>query len=158
MKIDRIIGSILSILIVIYLVIQKYDNKSINENSLELLSDSGYQSYNIATLDKKTITSNDSITDIIEFINPYNYSIELNQSDVTISCHGAGETKESDELLVSSNYSIKAKFSKEKNGILHNSLVIDKREKAYIHVISEYKGTLPNNQVDCNYQVRVISN
>lgn len=158
MRLDRIMGVVLSILALLYFGIHVYNNQELNDNPFELLSDSGYLSDNVATLSDKVLSSNDSSSEVIEFTNPYNYSVELNQSDITITCHGTGETKESDELLVSSNYIIKARFSKEKNSALDNSLTVNKGEKAYIHIISEYNGSLPNNQVNCEYSVHVSSN
>ena len=157
-RLDRIMGVVLSILALAYFGIQAYNDQEQNNNPFELLSDSGYLSDNVATLEDKVLSSNDSTSEIIEFTNPYNYSVELNQSDITITCHGTGATKESDELLVSSNYTIKAKFSKEKSGILDNSLLVSKGEKAYIHVISEYNGSLPSSQVSCEYSVSVMAN
>lgn len=158
MRLDRIMGVVLFILALAYFGIQTYNNQELDDNPFELLSDSGYLSDNVATLNEKVLSSNDSTSEIIEFTNPYNYPVELNQSDITITCHGTGENKESDELLVSSNYIIKAKFSKEKNGILDDSLLVDKKGKAYIHIISEYNGPLPQNKVNCDYHIRVMSN
>lgn len=157
MRLDRIMGVVLSILALGYFGVRTYNNQELDDNPFELLSDSGYLSDNVANLKEKVLSSNDSTSEIIEFTNPYNYSVMLNQSDITITCHGTGETKESDELLVSSNYIIKAKFSKEKNGILDDSLLVEKGEKAYIHVISEYNGSLPSSQVNCEYSVHVMS-
>lgn len=158
MRLDRIMGVVLSILALAYFGIRDYNNQELNDNPFELLSDSGYLRDNVATLNDKVLSSNDSTSEIIEFTNPYNYSVELNQSDITITCNGTGENKESDELLVASNYTIKAKFSKEKNGALDNSLLVNKGEKAYIHIINEYNGSLPSNQVSCGYSLHVSSN
>lgn len=158
MRLDRIMGVVLSILVIAYFGIKKYSSQELNDHPFELLSDSGYLSDNVITLSEKVLSSNDSTADIIEFTNPYNHPVELNQSDITITCNGTGETKESDELLVTSNYIIKAKFSKEKNGALDDSLLVNKKDKAYIHVISEYNGALPINQVNCSYSVSVMSN
>lgn len=157
MRFDRIIGVVLSILIIAYIGFYYYNNQENNDNPFELLTDAGYLSDNVANLSDQVLSSNDSNTEVIEYTNTSNYPVELNQSDITITCTGTGETKESDELLVNSNYIINAKFSKTRNSELNNSIKVNKGEKAYIHVISQYNGDLPSNQVSCEYSIQVVS-
>lgn len=114
MRLDRIMGVVLSILSIFYIGFYYYNNQELNDNPFELLTDAGYLSDNVAEFSEKVLSSNDSTKELIEFTNTNSYPVELNQSDITITCNGTGETKEKDELLVTNNYKVKAKFSKEK--------------------------------------------
>lgn len=157
MKLDRIMGVILSILIFSFIAL-KYVNGGNIDNPFELIGDNGYISENTVNYKEQVFKSNDESSEIIEFTNPYNYPVSISTNDITITCTGVGETKEEDELLAEKNYNLSTKFSEEKNGNLYNSLMVPKKAKVYIHVKSEYKGQMPNNPVSCEYQVNVAAN
>jgi len=156
-RIDRIMGVVLSILVVSFIALKYYSNEEEKTNPFELIGDNGYMSENVVSYQDKVFDSNKSNTEIIEFTNPYSYPVEINSSDIIITCTGSGETKESDEALARKNYHISAKFSEEKNGKLYNSLSVPKNNKIYIHIISEYSGDLPQNSVDCKYSLNIAS-
>ena len=157
MTIDRIMGVVLSILVFSFYAI-KYINSDSNENNpFELIGDNGYISENSINFDRMVLSNTDSTSDIIKFTNTNKYPIEMSQNDITINCTGTGETKEYDENLVSNNYSIVIKFSKNLNSNLYNSLLVPKGETIYIHVLSEYNGNMPINQVNCDYSLDIHS-
>ncbi|MCH5166685.1 MAG: hypothetical protein J1F35_02210 [Erysipelotrichales bacterium] len=156
MRIDRIMGVVLSILIFSFYTIKHIDIENDN-NPFELIGDNGFISENVVNLDDKVLSDNSSYSNIIEYKNTNNYPVELNKNDITIKCTGTGSTKEEDEYLVSNNYIINAKFSEEKNSTLYNSLLVPKGRTIYIYIISEYNGPLPTNQVSCDYSVNITS-
>lgn len=156
MKIGRIMGVVLSILIFSYYAIKYIDSNNEN-NPFELIGDNGYISENIVNFDDKVLSSNDSTSEVIKFTNTYSYQIEMSQNDITINCTGTGSTKEEDEALVKNGYTVIAKFSDEMNSSLYNSLLVPVGKTIYIHVISEYKGGLPVNPVSCEYNLNIQS-
>lgn len=159
MRLGRIVGVVLSILVLAYFGIQKLNAEEKSNNPFELIADSGYLSDgNIANLNDQVLKGNDSNVEIIEFTNIYNYPVELNKNDITITCNGTGENKDEDEALVSNNYKLNAMFSDKKNGQLSNSLLVKQGNKAFIYVMSEYQGALPSNEVACKYSIQVSYN
>lgn len=158
MRLDRIMGVVLSILVVSFIALKHYNNEEGRENPFELIGDNGTINDSLVSYSSRNVSdTNNTNTDIIEYTNTFNRPVEINSSDIIITCTGVGEQKEEDEALAHNNYHIKAKFSKDKNGELFNSLSVSAKETIYIHVISEYKGSLPNNPVECEYKLNVTS-
>lgn len=155
-RIDRIMGVVLSILVISYFGFKYYTNQNKENNPFELIGQ-GHMDNNIVNYDHLSFNSNDSNEEIITFTNTNPFPVEINQNDITINCTGKGSTKEADEMLVKNNYNIKARFSKEKNGALSNTLVVAKNEKIYIHIINEYYGAMPQNEVNCQYSLNIMS-
>ena len=156
MRIDRIMGVVLSLLIFSFYIVKNIYNENDN-NPFELIGDNEYISGNSLALDDRVLGENSSYSDIIKYTNTNKYPVELNNNDITITCTGAGSTKEEDEYLVNNNYNISAKFSEEKNSNLYNSLLVPKGKTIYIHITSEYRGALPTNEVSCDYSVNITS-
>ena len=157
MRIDRIMGVVLSVLILSFVAFKHIESMNDFDRPIELIGDNGYISENIVNYDDKLLSANDSYRDVIEFTNTNIYPIEMNQNDITINCTGTGITKEDDETLVSGNYNIKAKFSEEINSDLYDSLLVPRGKTIYIHVIGEYRGDMPSNQVLCDYSLNIQS-
>lgn len=153
MRLGRIMGVILSFLAVMYLMnnyIEKNNSQEPN-NSIELIGDIGY-------VEKNNLNLENNDYEVMEFKNNYNYPVEISADSISITCKGVGNTKEDDEYLVSNNFKINAYFSKELNGIKEKSLIINKKEKVYIYVISEYVGEVyPSNEVACDYNINILA-
>lgn len=154
-RIDRILGVVLSILVISYFGIKYFNSDERENNPFELIGESGSLDNNIVNLDQRT--GNDDNEEIITYTNPHSFPVLINQDDITINCTGTGSNKEADELLVKNNYNIKARFSKEQKGVLSNELLVAKNEKVYIHVISEYEGQMPTNAVSCQYSLNITA-
>jgi hypothetical protein len=138
MKLGRIMGVILSILVTTMLISYYYINNKVNNNSIELIGDS--------------VSTND-YEDIIKYTNNQNYSIDIEASNVNITCHGENE---SDEDLVKSNMKISALFSNSINGNKEESINIKSKESIYIHVVKEYTSDIyPSNDVTCDYSIDI---
>lgn len=155
MKIDRIMGVVLSILIFSFFTIKYIDSNQNEVSPFELIGDNGYISADTITYNEKVLGNSDSTSEVIKFTNTNNYPVEFNKNDITITCTGTGSTKEEDEFLASNNYSVNVKFSETENGTLYNSLLVPKGKSIYIHIISEYNGTMPSNPVSCNYSLNL---
>lgn len=158
MKIDRIMGVILFVLILSFFALKHSFLEEDKSNPFELIGDNGYISENVVNYKEKVFNGNNSSTEIIEYTNTYNYPVEIKANDIAITCTGVGESKERDEALAEANYKITAAFSESKNGDLYNSLMVPKKAKIYIHLTSEYKGEMPENKVSCEYNINISSN
>lgn len=157
MRLDRIMGVVLSILVVSFVAI-KYQNNDENNNPFELIGDSGtISNSSVHYENRKVFESNNANTDIIKYTNTYNYPVEIRSSDIIITCTGSGESKDEDEALARKNYNINAKFSNELNGELYSTLSVPVNKTVYIHIISKYDGELPSNPVECEYSLNVTS-
>ena len=156
MRIDRIMGVVLSILVISFITI-KYIDSNNEESPFELIGDNGYISENNVNFSDKVLSEADSSSEVIKFTNTYNFPIEMSKNDITINCTGTGSTKEEDENLVRNAYTISAKFSEDKNSSLYDSLLVPKGDTIYIHIISEYNGIMPSNPVACDYSINIES-
>lgn len=154
MRLGRIMGVILSFLVVMYLA-NKYisnDFSQATNNSIELTGDIAYLEN--TNFDRK----NSKDIEVIEYVNKYNHPVEISEDSVSITCEGVGNTKEDDEILVRNNFEINTYFSKELNGTKEESLVINKKEKIYIYIISTYVGEkFPTSEVKCDYNIEILS-
>lgn len=151
MRIDRIRGVVLSILVITFAAYKYIDGENV-KNPFELIGDSGYISDNVATLDNTFVDDETKgSSEVFTFTNKHSYPVLLNQNDITINCTGNSD----DVALVEANYDIKAKFSNEKNSDLYNSLYVDEGKQVYVHVISSYDGQLPESEVSCEYSLEV---
>lgn len=151
MKLDRILGVILSILVISFIVLKS----NTDEKPFELIGDNGYMENSSVSYQDQVFDKNDSNTEIIEYTNTFNYPVEIKENDIIITCTGSGITKEEDEALAEKNYHINAKFSETKTGELYSSLKVPKKSKAFIHIVSEYLGDLPTNPVSCEYKLNI---
>ncbi|MCX4249356.1 MAG: hypothetical protein OSJ65_06315 [Bacilli bacterium] len=152
MRIDRILGVILSILVISFIVLKQFNT---DEQPFELIGDNGYMENSSISYQDKVLNKNESTKEIIEYTNTNNYPVEIKNNDIIITCTGSGSTKEEDEALAEKNYHINAKFSETKNGSQYSSLKVPRKSKAFIHVVSEYLGDLPNNSVSCEYKLNI---
>lgn len=154
MKIDRIMGVILSIIVVL-LLIGRYKDNNRDSNPFEINSTNGSVSLNNVNYDAVKfdgeVNSNANIT---EYVNKLSYKVTLSNDSISTSCTGVTHD---DEILAESNYIVKAYFSYEKNGELFKSIDVEPGQKVYIHVISSYEGKYPVNEVSCNYNVGIYS-
>ena len=161
MKLGRILGVILSILVFV-ICTNKYASEANNDNSnpFAFLSDS------VNVIDNNTVKYGNTVVDmdnkdnieVITYTNKNGYTVNLTQKDITVICNGSGSTKEADEALVSKNMKIKAAFSEDEHGKKYDSLLVNNRETVYIHVISTYSGDkLPMNEVYCDYSVNILA-
>lgn len=158
MRLDRIMGVILSILVVSFIAFKHYNNEESASNPFELIGDNGtISSSHVQFQDRAVSDDNKSNTEVIKYTNTYNYPVEIKSSDIIITCTGVGEFKEEDEALVKSNYSIKAKFSNELNSEQYSTLSVSVGQTVYIHVITAYNGIEPKNPVECEYSLTVTS-
>lgn len=152
MRLDRIMGVVLSILVIAFIYAI---HDSSEYNLFELSSDKGYLVDNTFTFDGTLFNSNDSKMEVLEYKNTLNHPVMLNQNDITITCNGL--SKEDEEIALK-NYKVKASFTKNKNSKPDNSLLLDENEKAYIYIVSEYFGEMPENEVTCRYDISINSN
>lgn len=158
MRLDRIMGVVLSILVVSFIAVKYLNNEEGNNNPFELIGDSGTISDSSVYYENRKVSeSNNENTEVIKYTNTNNYPVEIRSSDIIITCTGSGERKYEDEALTRKNYSINAKFSNELNGELYTTLSVPVNKTVYIHVISKYNGELPSNPVECEYSLNVTS-
>lgn len=157
MRLDRIMGVVLSILVVSFIALKYINNEDGKDNPFELIGDNGTLANSEVQYNHQVFDSNKQNTEIIEYTNTYNYPVEIKSSDIIITCTGTGESRNEDEALARKNYKIIAKFSEEKNGELFSTLSVSVGEHVYIHIISEYNGELPKNPVECEYKLNVTS-
>lgn len=155
MKFDRILGVILSFLLVV-LFIAFYNSKDTfaNQDTFELIGDSGLIADNEIKYESVDFSeTNTTNEEIIEFTNKENYPVTINSTNVSISCTGSSE-EEND--MVAKNYSIYSTFSKGKNGIQDKSMLVNPKEMIYIHINSNYSGKYyPTADVTCNYKLDI---
>lgn len=140
---------LLSILIMITLVIMT----GLNEMSRSEVN-ADFDGY-YADVDFDMTQNNDE--KIVTYVNKEPYSVELTNNDIYITCTGSGANKEADEALVEKNMRIIAKFRKEDEKNLSNSIIVNKNELVYIHLSSVYEGASPMNEVNCDYQISITA-
>lgn len=126
------------------------ENKAKNYIGLNNDKDSTIIASNNSILSSK----NNSDETIIEYVNESSSAVSIGVSNIDIICHGSGINKEQDEILAKKNIHLSVYFSLTKNGEKFTSLVLDKKEKVYIHIIKEYIGDeYPLNDVNCDYSI-----
>lgn len=153
MKLGRIMGVFLSMLIVMG-AINLSLHKDAESMSLGLAMENDY--HHIQTNNVVMDASNKKNVDRISYTNTNNHQINISSSDIKISCIGSGKNEYNDVNLVKDNFKINAKFAKTANGNKYDSLTVEKREKVYIYLYTEYVGdTFPSNEVICNYSVKI---
>lgn len=157
MRLDRIMGVILSILVISFIGVKYFNNEEGKDNPVELIGDNGTIANSEVKFANQTFDSNKQNVEIIEYTNTFNHPVEIKNNDIIITCTGSGETKDSDEELARKNYSINARFSTKKDSELFSTLSVAVNQTVYIHVISEYTGELPQNPVECQYKLNVTS-
>lgn len=155
MKTGRIMGVLLSILVVLLLVDYYVDGDSVNTNSFELLGDAGVIYDHTATYDNVSLgNENKESINKIKFTNTRSYPVTLSESSINIKCNGSGQYKNDDEYLVFKNMKIKTSFADSNDGIKHESLTVEAGDNAYVFVNSSYTSEeLPKNEVVCDYEI-----
>lgn len=154
MKLDRIMGGILSILVVVLIGNYVNSNNEKISNPFELIGENGTLAVNEVTFNQKNISETDKTSEeVIEYSNNENYPVTLTSDAIDTICTGESRV---DEELVEKNYVIKASFSETKHGLKSNSLVVEPGKKAYIHINTSYEGNeFPKSEVQCEYNIYV---
>lgn len=160
MKLNRIMGVILLVLSLSLVI--KY-NEEINfsnvANSISMLTGNGTVNNDVIEYDKSMLDENNNkYTNVISYTNPNGYAVTLTENNIKITCKGSGANKEKDEALVRKNFKIKARFSNSKNGKKEESIVIGKRDTAYIFITEQYDSSeYPTNEVNCSYSISIAT-
>lgn len=161
MKMDRIIGVILSIIVVIILYGKNYtENYSqIVDNSFGLLdSNASVEGTGVKYGNVVLDMDNFENVDVITYTNKASTSITLDTSNISVTCKGTGENAKRDEALVEKNIDIKAAFSKSHQGNKYDSLEVLKKEKVYVFVTSKFMSKeYPQNEVTCEYTISLLA-
>ena len=155
MKIDRTLGVLLSILVVIIILIYNNSIESLNnQDSFGLIGDSGVLSDGVVSYNSQEYDENNTKNaELIEFVNKENYPVTINSNEVSIKCEGS-TAKENE--IVKNNYKIYATFSNDKSSEKYEYLRVLPKEKIYIHINTSYEGdTFPTNDVTCNYSINI---
>ena len=157
MRIGRVLGVVLSILVVGIILNYAVFNAQGKNNPFELVQ------ANEVVRDGNTFAGNQVLdmenteeVEILTFTNKESHSVMLNKSSIQVVCHGSGEHKEHDEALVERNLKIKASFSATKKGLRHDSLSVEEKGEAYIFINSSYEGDeYPLEEVSCKYNIQI---
>lgn len=155
MKIDRIIGGILSTFVIVIIVGYYKDNNRSYNNPYELNADNAVIADNSISYEANKFDENIKYNEeIIEYVNKERYIVTIDSESVRTSC--TGKTSE-DEVIANASYKVKVSFSNTKKGVRNESMTLKPGEKGFIRVSTSYEGNLPSSEVTCNYSVSITS-
>lgn len=77
MRLDRIMGVVLSILVVSFIALKYINNEDGKDNPFELIGDNGTLANSEVQYNHQVFDSNKQNTEIIEYTNTYNYPVEI---------------------------------------------------------------------------------
>lgn len=159
MKLGRIMGVVLLMLGIVFIGKYYYSDPSLNTqnnilDAFELIGDNGVREDSGVTYNDVMLTEdNQESVEVISYTNTNNHAIELNSYDIVVTCTGGTIA---DNKLVEDNLKVSAMFSKGNDKQKHDSLIVDRKEKANIYISNEYVGsTYPSSEVSCSYSILV---